>query len=77
MISDPRIQDGAAEALHVSETKFVSSRKPIHNFALRGLRFGRLKIRPSPTSGIVRKKSINRITGTSQGYHLMQTHQLD
>jgi hypothetical protein len=32
---------------------------------LRGLRFGRLKIRPFPMSGIVRRKSINGMSGTS------------
>jgi hypothetical protein len=39
--------------------------KTVHNFTLRGLHFGLRKMRPSPTSGIVRMKSINDMAGTS------------
>src|SRR5439155_20241167 len=40
--------------------------KTVHNFTLRGLRFGLRNMRPSPTSGIVRMKSISDMAGTSR-----------
>jgi hypothetical protein len=41
------------------ETTFVSSKKTVHNFTLRALRFGLRNIPPPPTFDIVRMKSIN------------------
>jgi hypothetical protein len=39
--------------------------KTVHNFTLRGLRFGLRNMPPSPTSGIMQIKSINDIEGIS------------
>src|SRR5207249_1923360 len=52
-------RDAETNTRDACATRNRPAQKTVHNLTLRGLRFGLRKMRPSPTSGIVRMKSIN------------------
>src|SRR6266446_395943 len=64
-VQDPISNGSRICALSQLRNDIRVEQETVHNFTLRGLRFGLRNMRPSPTSGIVRMKSISDMAGIS------------
>src|SRR5438876_9791416 len=64
-VHDPISKGRPIRGLHAAPKQHSCGAKTVHNFTLRGSRFGLRNMRLSPTSGIVRMKSVSDMAGTS------------